>query len=234
MPAGAIIGATSLGSALIGSSAAQRAASMQSRAAAAARADMLPFTYPGRGAAASLAEMYGIDPATGERTGQPMSAATLAAFERSPDYQFARQEGLRGVEFSNAARGMLRSGNNLRGLTEYASGLATQNFNNYRTSLQELARIGSGAAGAAGQATMAQGAANASGVVGSANAWMSGLGNIGNYAMLQSILGQQRQPGLLSAYGPQPGVQQGGTGSLAAAAAPPAAGNHLLPGIPYY
>lgn len=234
MPTGAIIGAASLGSALIGSNAAKSAASMQSKAAAAAAAGMQPYSIPGRGAAATLAEMYGIDPNTGERTGQPMSAAALAAFERSPDYQFARQEGLRGVEFSNAARGMLRSGNNLRGLTEYASGLATQNFNNYRNSLTELARIGSGAAGASGQATMAQGAANASGTIGAANAWMGGLGAIGNYAMLQSIMGQQRQTGLLSAYGPQPGVQQGGTGSLAAGAAPPAVGNHLLPGIPYY
>jgi hypothetical protein len=201
----------SVASAGIGAAASMSAANKQAKAAASARRSMLPYSLPGQGAMATLAQLYGIDPATGEVTGQPMSEASLAAFRRSPDYEFARQEGLRGVEFSNAARGMLRSGNNLRGLTEYASGLATQNFNNYRSSLAQLAQIGAGAATGTAQATMAQGAANASGLVGAANAVTGSLGNLGNYFMLQSLMGNRSaygggsMPGTLAGFGASSG-----------------------------
>jgi len=219
MPVGAAIGAVgSLGSAAIGASAANRAAKTQARAASRARQDMLPYSLPGQGAVATLAQLFGIDPATGEVTGQPMNEASLEAFRRSPDYEFARQEGLRGVEFSNAARGMLRSGNNLRGLADYASGLATQNFNNYRGSLAQLASIGAGAAGGAANASMQQGAALASGTVGAANAWGGALGNLGNFAMMHSLM---RPPS--SAYAP--------TGALAPYSPPnPMGYSSVLPG----
>lgn len=218
MPIGFAIGAVgSLGSAAIGASAAKSAAKTQARAASRARQDMLPFALPGQGAMATLAQLYGIDPGTGEVTGEPMSEASLAAFRRSPDYEFARQEGLRGVEFSNASRGMLRSGNNMRGLAEYGAGLATQNFNNYRGSLAQLAQIGSGAAGGAANAAIQQGAAQASGTVGAANAWGGALGNIGNFAMTHALM----QP--RSAYAP--------TGALAPfGAANPTGFSSVLPG----
>jgi hypothetical protein len=223
LPVGAAIGAVgSLGSAAIGASAAKKAASQQARAAQQARADMLPYSLPGRGAVATLAQLYGIDPATGDVTGQPMNEASLEAFRRSPDYEFARQEGLRGVEFSNAARGMLRSGNNLRGLAEYASGLGTQNFNNYRSSLMQLAQLGSGAAAGTANASMQQGAALASGTVGAANAWGGALGNMGNFAMMYSMMGPNGG-GAKSAYQP--------TGALAPySAASPMGYSGALPG----
>jgi len=209
MPIGAAIGAVgSLGGAAIQASAANKAAKTQANAAKRARQDMLPYSLPGQGAMATLAELYGIDPATGEVTGQPMSEGSLEAFRRSPDYEFARQEGWRGVEFSNAARGMLRSGNNLRDLTQFSSGLATQNFNNYRGSLAQLAQIGSGAAAGTANASMQQGAALASGTVGAANAWGGALGNMGNFAMMHTLMGNSGpksmyQPtGALAPYAP--------------------------------
>src|SRR5690606_28346611 len=153
MPVGAaIIGAAgSVGSALIGANAAKKAAKQQSGSAERAREDlrrfqeetrqyMLPFTRPGQGAMASLAQLYGIDPATGEATGEAFAPGALEAFRRSPDYQFALQEGLGAVERSNAGRGMLRSGNTLRDLTNFGQGLATQTFGNYRGALENLAR----------------------------------------------------------------------------------------------
>lgn len=233
MPTGTLIGAGSLGSAFIGSSAARKAASQQAQAAAEARGmfaqartDQMPYMRAGEGAVGSLAELYGIDPATGQRTGQPFNEASLAAFRNSPDYEFARREGLRGVEFSNAGRGLVKSGNNMRDLVQFSSGLATQNFGNYRGALQQLAQLGqSGATGAgtalAGMAnqTNQMGAANASGTVGAANAWSGGLGQIGNYAMLQSLMG---------------GGQFGGSnkGNLSAYATNNNLGYQMIPGWP--
>ena len=204
------MGAASIGSALIGSSAANKAAKLQAGAARDAQAlqlrmfeegrgELRPYMDAGRGATASLAQLYGIDPSTGELTGQPFNQASLDAFRNSPDYEFARQEGLRGVTFGNAQKGLLKSGNNMRDLMSYGQGLATQNFGNYRGALQQLAQLGQGAAGSlmgnstavganAANAGMQQGAALASGVVGSANAFNGALGNIGNYAMLQSFM----------------------------------------------
>lgn len=235
MPIGAVIGgAASLGGAALQSSAAKKAAKTQAKSAdraadlqmqmfETARGDLQPYSIPGRGAIASLAELYGIDPTTGDRTGNPMPQSALDAFTRSPDYEFARREGLRGVEFSNAGKGALRSGNNLRDLTTFSSGLATQNFSNYRGALERLAALGQNAAAGTGSAALqtgaqvgnsmqAAGAANASGTVGSANAWGGALGNIGNYAMLSSLM---KPSG--SAYG---GF---GGGNL---------GYHMIPGFP--
>lgn len=189
MPIGAAIGAAgSLGAAAISASAAKSAAKTQARGAAQARADLMPYNLPGQGAVASLAQLYGIDPATGQVTGQPFNPASLEAFRNSPDYQFALNEGLRGVDFSNAAKGLLKSGNNVRGLADYASGLATQTFGNYRGALQQLASLGQNAAAGTGNAAMNQAAASASGTVGAANAVSGALGNLGNYAMLSSLL----------------------------------------------
>lgn len=229
MPIGAVIGGASLGGAALQSNAAKKAGKTQANAAregyALAEENLEPFMAPGRGAIASLAELYGINPTTGDRTGEPFSDASLAAFRRSPDYEFARTEGLRSVEFSNAAKGALRSGNNLRDLTTFSSNLATQNFGNYRGALERLAAMGQNSAGAlagAGQqsANMA-GAATASGQVGSANAWGGALGNIGNYAMTNHFMGQMRPQ--QSAYAPPPGVGFGPGGN---------AGYNMIPGWP--
>jgi hypothetical protein len=189
MPTAAIIGATTIGGSLISANAAQRAAKTQARAAGQARTDLLPFMLPGQGATGALASLYGIDPATGAfDPNAAFNPASLEAFRRSPDYQFALTEGLRGLENSAAARGMLRSGNTLRGITNYATGLASQTFGNYTGALRQLAQLGAGAAGGAGNAAMAQGAATASGIVGSANAIAGGMGSLGNYFMLQNLL----------------------------------------------
>ncbi len=56
---------------------------------------------------------------------------SLQAFEASPDYQFRLNEGLKSVQNSAAARGGLFSGNALRGITDYASGLASGEYNDF-------------------------------------------------------------------------------------------------------
>lgn len=210
MPTAAVLAAAQAG---VGLYSANRAASTQSRAARQARADMTPFMIPGQGAMGSLAQLYGINPQTGAYDpNQAFSQASLDAFTRSPDYQFALQQGLGALENSQAARGMLRSGNTLRAITEFGQGLASQQFGNYRGALAQLAGLGAGAAGGAGNAAMQAGAAGASGMIGGANAVMGALGGLGNYYMMQSQMSQLGNLLRPSSYG-APGAIQYGAGA---------------------
>ncbi len=149
-----------------------------------------PYTDVGKGAIYTLADLYGIS-TDGNPNATPYGEQSVQAFRNSPDYDFAFREGNRALTFSNAAQGMLRSGNHLRDLTQYGQGLATQNFNNYAQRLMSLANLGRGAASqASGQGIQVgnnlatslgnQGQALASGVVGSTNAWNQGLSTAGN------------------------------------------------------
>lgn len=185
----------------MGARSAKRAGREQARAAEAAtaeqarqfdlgRQDTQPWRDVGRSALNQLAALYGlqqagaIDPTTGTAA---QVEPDFSGFYDSPDYQFARDEGLRGIERSAAARGGLGSGNTLAALTRYSSGLATQNFNNYANRLGGVAGTGQASAEnlsgqrmqlgqQAGQNMMAAGNARASGIQNAANIWM-GAGN---------------------------------------------------------
>lgn len=128
--------------------------------------------------------------------GTPTNALTgpdYTEFFKSPDYNFQRTEGTRGIERSAAARGGAFSGNALRALTEFNSNLAKGSFGNYFNRQTTLAGLGSAAtsdtnnaglitSGRVGNALQDAGDARASGVVGSANAWGSALSGLGNAA----------------------------------------------------
>lgn len=70
-----------------------------------------------------------------------------ASFTASPDYEFVRGEGTRGIENRFAARGGARSGNALRALAEFNSGLASQDFGNWWNRQAGLAGVGQAATG---------------------------------------------------------------------------------------
>ncbi len=201
-------------------SGAKNAARMQGRAADAATAEQarqfdlsMAMTAPRRQvenqALNQLAQLYGLGGAAGQptgpidpNTGQPIGvggggAPDYSAFYNSPDYQFALQQGEQSAMRGASAMGNLRSGNTLAALTQYGSGLATQNFGNYINRLEGLA--GMGADQAAANMRMQQGqlqgqnylnAANAraSGVVGAANAqanFGNQLAQLGGYGLQQ-------------------------------------------------
>jgi hypothetical protein len=191
MPVGATIG-----SAVIGGAAsiygANKAASTQAKAANRAAKLEAPFTNVGTGAMTTLGALYGIGP-DGQPT-QPFNAAALEAFKNSPDYQFAFNEGQRALEFSNAAKGGLLSGNNMRDLTTFGQGMATQNFGNYANRLLQLAGIGQNAAAGQGNQINNAGQAQASGIVGMTNALNSSLGGAANNLMLYNLLNGQNNP----------------------------------------
>jgi len=66
----------------------------------------------------------------------------FSGFESSPDYKYALQEGTNSIDHSAAARGGLFGGGHTRDLTRFASGLATQNADNYYNKLTGLSQTG--------------------------------------------------------------------------------------------
>lgn len=205
MPIGAIIGpalgaAGAIGGALISADASSRAADAQQAAAREAtaarremydqtRTDLAPYRGLGEGATYSLADLYGLPTPSNPNGGQPFGQDAIRAFESSPDYQFALDQGIKARDRSAAAKGRLLSGGQIKAITDYGQGLATQNFGNYANRLMDLARLGETAGAQTGSyATqtgqglasdaLAGGEAAASGIVGQANAINTGLGQI--------------------------------------------------------
>lgn len=121
-------------------------------------------------------------PFIGGDPGSPGGAPDMSGFFASPDYNFRRTEGMRGIENSFAARGGAQSGNALRALTELNSNLAAGEFGNYfnrlaglagvgQTATTQTAMFGQNAANNIAQNHLAAGNARASGIQGQANAW---------------------------------------------------------------
>jgi hypothetical protein len=233
-----------IGSAIIGSNAAQSAAQTQAAAAEQAQQTQLsmfntaqaaeaPYNQVGQGATQTLAGLYGIN-GSGAGTGTP-TAASLNAFTQSPDYAFALQQGTQAMQRSAAAGGTLISGGQLKAGQEFGQGLASQQYGNYYNRLLSLSQLGqSAAAGISnsaitaganiGNSEMAQGQATASGTVGSANAISGGLnsavGGVQTAAILSKLGGGSS--GSLSSYAANNGlsnaVSNGGYNYLDAAA----------------
>lgn len=146
------------------------------------------WTYQPGGTSATSAQQPGI-----------VGPGSMDRFFTSPDYEFRRQEGTRGIEQGAAARGGALSGNALRAVTGYGSNLAAGEYGNYVNRLMQMAGLGSAATTTGVQAGQgissniadllaAQGDARASGIMGVSNA----VGNAANNYMLWQLLNQQR------------------------------------------
>lgn len=184
MPVGAAIGSVAGG--VIGAFGASDAAATQAGAADDAlsfqkkmykqsRSDLMPYNEVGQDALYSLASLFGLPGEDGT-----VKPADYSSFYSSPDYQFAKTEGINALDASAAAKGSLLSGGQLKALEEYGSGLATQNYGNYVNRLLQLATIGENAGARTGASAMslgqsgantmlAGGAATAAGTVGAFN-----------------------------------------------------------------
>lgn len=138
-------------------------------------------------------------PSTGGSPAIAAGAPDLSGFFTSPDYEFRRNEGMRGLERSAAARGGAFSGNALRALSEFNSNLASSEFGNYFNRLTTMAGLGSAAtnqtaaygaehAANAGRNALAAGDARASGIIGQGNAIGQGISD------LAGIYGYYRRP----------------------------------------
>lgn len=78
--------------------------------------------------------------------GSPAQQAAQQAFQTSPGYQFAMQEGLRGIQRGMAPTGLRGSGAEQRALMRYGTGLAGQEYGRWQEQLAGLAGLGAGAA----------------------------------------------------------------------------------------
>lgn len=82
-----------------------------------------PYASAGTGAINYLAEL--LSPA-----GEFHRSFSMADFEADPGYQFRLEQGQKALERSGAVRGMLNSGQTLKALTNYAQGMASQEYQN--------------------------------------------------------------------------------------------------------
>ena len=125
-------------------------------------------------------------PATGAGTATP--AAPYGGLQTSPGYQFRLDEGIKSIDRSASARGLLRSGATAMAVQRYGEGLAASEYDSYAARLAQLAGFGqsatagTAAAGAnyaqgASNAYMAAGNARASGYANTASSINSGLNN---------------------------------------------------------
>ncbi len=173
--------AGSLGAGDEQASAAQGSADQQLKMYAQTRADLLPYSQGGQAAFGNLQNMLGIG-------GVPNTQAMTSALQQYPGYQFALGEGNQALDRSAASRGALYSGGQLKDLTAYNQGMATNLFDSFYNKQAGLANLGENAAAQTGNAGSAAanafgnynaqaGAAGASGIAGATNAFQGLLNN---------------------------------------------------------
>src|SRR5665213_2396650 len=168
------------------------------------QANEQPYINTGTAATYSLAELYGLPTPSNPNGGQPFNQASINSFTNSPGYQFEKQQGIDAIDAQAAAQNQLLSGNTVKAIADYSSGLASKNFNSYADRLMALGNQGEGAAAhqasaggtaASNEAATIQAAGNATagGTLGANAALQTGFNTgINNY--LQAV-------GPQSAYG---------------------------------
>ena len=144
----------------------------------------------------------------------------MSSFQASPGYQFRLGEGINAMDKTAAARGGLLSGAQLKGVQNYAQGLASDEYQQYANRLQNLAQQGQNAATQTGvqgfQSTQAQNLASQN----AAQAYGQGmLGQAQGYGQMASgITGALGQGlGMYAGYKSLGGGYGGGSGSYGGA-----------------
>ena len=125
-----------------------------------------PYITSGQSALGSLGNVLGLN-----------GADATSAFQGTPGFQFAEQQGLSAVDNGAASTGTLRTGNTVRAEENFATGLADQNYNQYVGQLSSLASLGQSATSALGGAGVATGAGIASTATSDATAQSNILAN---------------------------------------------------------
>lgn len=110
------------------------------------RNDQLPWLQAGQGALGQL---------------QALNSGNYSGFMNSPDYLWARDQGMEGINRQLAAHGSYYSGGGDADRMKFLSGLATQNLGNYRGALQSMAGLGQSTASGLGALGMNMAGQNA-------------------------------------------------------------------------
>lgn len=112
------------------------------------REDFAPWREAGQGALSSISSMLGL----------AANDNSISTFEGSPGYEFRLSEGVKAIERSAAARGMLNSGATGKALIRYGQNLASEEYMNEFN--RRAAVAGLGQAATANTAGYGQAAAN--------------------------------------------------------------------------
>lgn len=153
-----------------------------------------PFFNAGYAANAALLDLTGIDrsklgPGEGEPAGGPgdLSAYGKYNFQADPGYQFRMDEGIKALDRSAAARGVLNSGGQGRRLVRYGQDYASNEYQNVYNRIAQIAGFGRGASSesagvivntgqSVGNTLVNAGEARASGFLAGGNAISNALG----------------------------------------------------------
>lgn len=190
--------------------AAQQAQAFQQQMLEQARNALTPYMNLGTGAAGQLQDRMGYFTS-------PIAMLDQAGLENLPGYQFTREQGMKGVQASAAARGLGNSGAAMKDIARFTTGLADQTYGNQfqryfdleRANRQDpyarlmgVAQMGQGAAGTFANALMGTGQNVGNALIGAGNAQAGGymgmanaVGNFGNsisqYQMMAPFMQNQ-------------------------------------------
>lgn len=174
-------GVTSMMGADAQAGAAEHAADLQNQQYLQTREDYAPWRNAGGKAITTQADLMALN-------GEEARNNAFANFRTDPGYNFIRDESIRGIDRSAAARGLLTSGATIKAIQDRASNLADQSYGNWfnrlgvisgtgQTATGGTAQAGANAANNAGNAMMAAGNARASGYGGVASSLNQGVNN---------------------------------------------------------
>jgi hypothetical protein len=151
--------------------AAQNAANIQQQEFNTAEQLSTPERNLGAGASSLLSQIYGINPQTGAVNPGPNNF-NWSSFYQTPGFQFALNTGKQAINSGAAASGNMYTPNTQANLGGYASGLASNTYQNYVNSLIQQAGIGANAATQTGNQAVqtGQGVSNSLTNVGQAQA----------------------------------------------------------------
>ena len=193
-------GTAILGAAAIGAGAAILGGSQQAKASKDAAKAQTRAQKQALAAQTELARPYveaGKNAMTQYQNLAPYQSFSMDQFQADPGYQFRMSEGLKALERSASARGLLQSGGTLKDITRFGQDAASQEYQNafQRYLTEREARMGPyryltgvGQAAAAGQAAnvgegmTALGNIQSAGIMGQANAFTNTLGSISGLA----------------------------------------------------
>ncbi len=163
----------------------------------------------------------GIKPASNASTDPNFGALnkkfSQSDFEADPGYNFRLQEGLKAVNASAAAKGLLQSGANLKGINRFAQDSASQEYGNAfnrfqldqgnqfnrlaalsgigQTATQQLNTAGQGLANNLSANQIAAGNATSAGIIGQGNALTNGISQGVNFYQQNQLLNTLRNRG---------------------------------------
>jgi hypothetical protein len=175
-----------------------------------ARADNAPFRATGVSALNQVAKLYGLD--TTDANGNVVKGsgkADFSSFTTSPDYQFNLSQGQDAINRSAAAKGGLLSGAAVKAGQTYASGLASNQFDDYVNHLEGTVGQGQSATNATTAAGTNMANQNSAATMSAGNARASAysdigqtIGNTGNSLASNYTLYRYLNPGTAATVAP--------------------------------